>query len=128
MREIAAAGAGVPAHALPVLPRARSDSGVHGRTGAPALGGGATQHHVYVRGGPRNQGHLRQRPRVRPGLPAAGRFPDFVQAVVQAMAPVLDGAVAVRAGLLDEREVAETVVRLGMTDFLTGGSGGVPGG
>jgi AcrR family transcriptional regulator len=50
-------------------------------------------------------------------------FPDFVEAVVKAMAPVLETATAVRAGILNEREVAEILLRIAMADFLVPGDG-----
>lgn len=55
-------------------------------------------------------------------------FPDFVETVVTAMVPVLGTAAAVRAGMLNEREVAEILLRIAMADFLVpgGGAGALP--
>jgi AcrR family transcriptional regulator len=50
-------------------------------------------------------------------------FPDFVEAVVRAMAAVLETAAAVHAGILNEREVAEILLRIAMADFLVPGDG-----
>jgi AcrR family transcriptional regulator len=50
-------------------------------------------------------------------------FPDFVEAIVRAMAPVLGTATAVRAGILSEREVAEILLRIGIADFFVPGDG-----
>jgi AcrR family transcriptional regulator len=49
------------------------------------------------------------------------RFPDFVDTVVRALAPVTGYAAAVRAGLLDDRDVAEILLRIAMADFLMPG-------
>jgi AcrR family transcriptional regulator len=46
------------------------------------------------------------------------RFPDFVGTVVQALSPVTRYAAAVRDGLLDEREVAEILLRIAMADLF----------
>ena len=46
------------------------------------------------------------------------RFPDFVGTVVQALSPVIGHAAAVRAGMLDEREAAEILLRIAMSDLL----------
>jgi AcrR family transcriptional regulator len=50
-------------------------------------------------------------------------FPDFVEVVVGTMTPVLETAAAVRAGMLNEREVAEILLRIAMAEFFVPGDG-----
>jgi AcrR family transcriptional regulator len=45
-------------------------------------------------------------------------FPDFIDAIVRAMAPVLDTAAAVDGGMLSERDAAEILLRIALADFL----------
>jgi AcrR family transcriptional regulator len=49
-------------------------------------------------------------------------FPDFIDAIVRVMAPVLGTAAAVHARMLSEREVAEILLRIALTDFLVPGN------